>query len=969
MSLLKSITKSFITIFVSAFFLVEGYAQLPSPNVSSLSPKASAIMRANNIPVGYHTGTISPNIDLFTVKAKDIKIPINLSYNSLGVKVETNYSSVGTNWELNVGGLIARNIRGQENLKRLALDDVLVPQNANEENFWNIAGFAHNNYDGEGDLFHYNVNGYTGTFFFDDIGVVLQQHDPQVRMTFDGSSVSGTFTMLDESGNSYFLKAMDSYYNFTNWYLEKITSRDGTIVVTFDYIDAGRSVMAPRNSKRYSFSHTNPVGNPLYTPANMYSTQLHDRLVRKINVSTGDSVVFDYGTFGYLEGPDLKNIKYFSGGEIVKWIDFQVNKVQTLHPYQMPSLDYPEVSHNPQLNYRLYLDRVVLRGTGSSDSLVYAMEYMGRSPNGKDSLPSKLSCAQDYYGYYNGKNGNTTLIPTIYENLDPFLGNLPSFSHLDETFPIVPIQVPGADRRPDESFRKYGSLRSIIYPTGGRDVFEFESHKDPYGHGISDGLRIKSIQSYSTASAIPLIRRFSYDEPVLGYNDFPMYAFLFYDNAMPQGIHYFIWEFPMVGDPIRYGIGIELFPGLRDDVSLNQVPKISYRKVTEFRGNGINGGYTVYTYHAETGYIEHFDNNRMRAIVLGSTGVIANQEAIYGRFGWPLGPYSTHDLWKNGNLLTKKVYNSASQEVESEERFYKYQILKEVPSIKVLTLDSDLAYMFYNYKQLSTYTQLDSIISIRDGIREKKSFEYTTQPIGNLRREYVKSSSGGDYSVEYNYAFDRLGSVYQKLSASNYLSPVEINRYSNALLINRELANFSLFEQIPRLQNVQNYNNGTILSSNINYLKYDSFGNPLEIQQEGDVVRSYLWANRGKYLIGDIKNASYSDVVATLGSTAINNLSLPTVSDGTINSVIGLLRNDRNFKKSQINSYTYQPLVGMTSQTDPRGVTEFYEYDSFGRLSAVKDFEGNIIKTYCYNYAGQQVECPQLNGFNKGTLF
>ncbi|TYR36318.1 RHS repeat protein [Sphingobacterium phlebotomi] len=54
---------------------------------------------------------------------------------------------------------------------------------------------------------------------------------------------------------------------------------------------------------------------------------------------------------------------------------------------------------------------------------------------------------------------------------------------------------------------------------------------------------------------------------------------------------------------------------------------------------------------------------------------------------------------------------------------------------------------------------------------------------------------------------------------------------------------------------------------------------------------------------------------------------------------------------------TYIPLVGMTSKSDPRGITEYYEYDSFGRLSTVKDFEGNILKTYCYNYAGQQVDC------------
>jgi YD repeat-containing protein len=53
---------------------------------------------------------------------------------------------------------------------------------------------------------------------------------------------------------------------------------------------------------------------------------------------------------------------------------------------------------------------------------------------------------------------------------------------------------------------------------------------------------------------------------------------------------------------------------------------------------------------------------------------------------------------------------------------------------------------------------------------------------------------------------------------------------------------------------------------------------------------------------------------------------------------------------AQMSTYTYDPLVGMTSETNEKNVTTYYEYDSFGRLSVVKDQDRNVIKTYDYHY-------------------
>jgi YD repeat-containing protein len=49
-------------------------------------------------------------------------------------------------------------------------------------------------------------------------------------------------------------------------------------------------------------------------------------------------------------------------------------------------------------------------------------------------------------------------------------------------------------------------------------------------------------------------------------------------------------------------------------------------------------------------------------------------------------------------------------------------------------------------------------------------------------------------------------------------------------------------------------------------------------------------------------------------------------------------------------TYTYDPLVGMTSQCDVANRITYYEYDEMGRLKDVKDQDGNVIKTYDYHY-------------------
>lgn len=137
-------------------------------------------------------------------------------------------------------------------------------------------------------------------------------------------------------------------------------------------------------------------------------------------------------------------------------------------------------------------------------------------------------------------------------------------------------------------------------------------------------------------------------------------------------------------------------------------------------------------------------------------------------------------------------------------------------------------------------------------------------------------------------------------------------------------------------------------------------GRQSEVWKEGDIHTSYCYGYDNSYPVVKAENLPYSELQSTItaslpsGYTTLEDLiksisSLPNNSWSTFNEN---LRKEIT-TKTLITTYTYNPLYGLTSQTDPNGVTTYYEYDSFGRLKYIKDDDGHILKTFDYHYSGQ----------------
>lgn len=145
---------------------------------------------------------------------------------------------------------------------------------------------------------------------------------------------------------------------------------------------------------------------------------------------------------------------------------------------------------------------------------------------------------------------------------------------------------------------------------------------------------------------------------------------------------------------------------------------------------------------------------------------------------------------------------------------------------------------------------------------------------------------------------------------------------------------------------------------NITYNLYDANGNLLEYTLANGEPVLIIWGYNNQYPIAKIENATYTSFkpnTITIGQQALIDDAVTVSNNETTVATEDHLREKQQLLReglpnAMVTTYTYDPLIGITSSTDPKGYTMYYHYDKFNRLQFVKDANGKVLSKNEYHF-------------------
>lgn len=979
----------------------DGQINIPSAQLWSF-------MRYNNTKNHMYTGTIKESIPVYIYSDQDFTVPISIDYSSNGYMPNIQASQVGLGWFLNTGGSITRNVEGipddrNENARNWGQTstptDVYgyyyyhmlsspASYKSSEGNWfleWNCGRSVptyHNSdmskaWEYLPDIFSFNFMGYSGKFIMgkEQKIHVYATNGPSGEYKIDlsgfiSNNKKSIITIKTGDGYTYKFGGTDNLKGIDQvTYLNPISCFD---INTVQYHWPLTEIIAP-NGRKVIFNYK--LGSS--TNAKPYISGKKKVVQRNYNIPPveieGEAEIPRHSTLvAYLESITIdSNAKIVftyndsRSSEKVKPYETVMDlatlpKLESINIYNSQNNLHKKMSLTHSYASNLGNPVMFLKSVKFNNNEEYKMDYYDET----SSFPYHGSVNVDHWGYYNG--GVKEFINLDLNNVD--LDNIASVEYLFHQ------EKQGTDAS------RLGLLKKIVYPTKGYSVFEYEQHdyswfvKDHYQYTdnkcqiypkkINDirikagGFRLKKITDYSSDSKYSS-RQYTYKL-----------------NNNSSGILSYI---PKYYDSYRYEIISE------SDAQTVRVFDFSYPGKTTFRLEECHICYEnvqeIYDDGSKADYLYNYSEND--PITFTYINAIRAHESVLQPYIPLVSGLSKGML--NGNLLMKTLYDKDKKKVYLHTYTYdtgkvltydissyiRHKKLSENPiywEYKMIIDDCPLLNetetYFSDNREVSTktkyaYNSLRQLIST-----EKTNSEGTTISNENYFVTDVQNKKDIDLYMLDNFI------IKSPIKTAVKLKKISDNQYKyidyKESRFSKRIRNGNNDVDLISVKSVRiNPNNWTpdynLIDKEINY-KYNNAKRVVQMTDKSNKITMYLWGYNGQYLIAEIKIADLYMVESAIKSvfsvSSIDDLSA-LISPDEIKLKDGSLQ--RALPNALVTTYTYQPLVGLLTVTDPSAITTYYDYDASGKLKRTYIKEANssgvaiekTISSYDYNYGNK----------------